>query len=118
MKKIIVSLLVFLIIIVPLSILIYQHLSPTPLKLPYFSPNPQDVLTDTLAKNGLPITGQIIVQGPTLEASISGFLVYFSSDKDLALQARTLQLVLPRLKMDTKTARVIDLRFNKVVIRY
>lgn len=53
-----------------------------------------------------------------IEASISGILVYFSKDKDLKTQVRALQLVLPRLKMDVRPAKFIDVRFDKVVIHY
>lgn len=73
-------------------------------------------LTNELSKQGIGILGLPVVSGDVIEASISGKRVIFSRDKDIISQVRALQLILPRLKMDTNI-KEIDLRFNKVVLR-
>lgn len=74
-------------------------------------------LSSILEKNGLVATTPITVNGAVL-ASVSGILVSFSPEKDFLQQVRALQLVLPKVKMDEKRVFEIDLRFNKVVIKY
>jgi len=75
-------------------------------------------LAQLLEKNGIGISGLPIVTNNNIMASVSGILVTFSADKDLVVQVRALQLVLPRLKMEGKPVKEIDLRFNKVIIKY
>ena len=88
------------------------------LRLPFFLPSPQQQLRAALADQSLVPSGPIVALGSTLTASVSAVTVLFSSDKDFSVQVRALQLVLPRLKMEGRTAKVIDLRFNKAVIQY
>lgn len=84
----------------------------------FFQKPPAYELTKLLEKNGIGISGLPTVINNNLMASVSGILVTFSLDKDLEVQVRALQLVLPRLKMESKPAKEIDLRFNKVIIKY
>lgn len=92
-------------------------LIPTQALIP-FSRQPEAYdLVAVLEKNGLNVTVPPVTLGGTIQASISGVTVFFAADKDLDTQVRALQLVLPTIKMDGKAAE-IDLRFNKVVIRY
>lgn len=74
-------------------------------------------LSLVLEKNGLVFTTPVVVN-ETIMASISGVLVSFSSQKDFLAQVRALQLVLPKVKMDGSRISQIDLRFDKVVIKY
>lgn len=118
MRKTVIALVVVL-AVAGAGLLVKQRFFPEGrLILPYSSVSPARQLTDILGTGDINPTGQIIIKGSTMEASVSGVLVLFSSDKDLGLQVRTLQLILPRLKMEDKVAKEIDLRFNKVVIRY
>ncbi len=71
-----------------------------------------------LEKNGFSLSTPPISLDGSIYASISGVLVLFSPEKDLVSQVRALQLVFPKVKMESKVAREIDLRFGKVVIRY
>lgn len=83
-----------------------------------FSRQPETYdLVAALEKSGLGVTLPPVTLGGTIQASISGVTVFFAADKDLDTQVRALQLVLPTIKMEGKAAE-IDLRFNKVVIRY
>lgn len=75
-------------------------------------------LTQLLEKNGIGISGLPTVINNNIMASVSGILVTFSLDKNLEVQVRALQLVLPRLKMEGKPVKEVDLRFNKVIIKY
>ena len=74
-------------------------------------------LSSVLEKNGLAFTSPIIKDN-SIMASISGILVSFSTQKDFLAQVRALQLVLPKVKMDGSRVSQIDLRFDKVVIKY
>lgn len=74
-------------------------------------------LIKVLEKNNMSFTTPIRIEGAIL-ASVSGILVSFSPEKDFSAQVRALQLVLPKVKMDGKMVSEIDLRFNKVVIKY
>ncbi|MCL4397591.1 hypothetical protein M1403_01035 [Patescibacteria group bacterium] len=80
-------------------------------------PTAYDLLS-LLTKNNLTVSGTPVIVDGTMEATVSGVLALFSLDKDLALQVRSLQLVLPRLTMEDKQVKEIDLRFDKVVLRY
>lgn len=74
-------------------------------------------LSAILEKNAFVFTPPIIKDG-SIMASISGILVSFSTQKDFLAQVRALQLVLPKVKMDGSRVSQIDLRFDKVVIKY
>lgn len=75
-------------------------------------------LAALLEKNGITLPASPALLNGTIQATISGILVIFSPDKDLGTQVRALQLVLPRLKIEGRPAKEIDLRFTKVVVRY
>ncbi|MBI3887489.1 hypothetical protein HY310_00280 [Candidatus Microgenomates bacterium] len=85
--------------------------------MPYYKePNVYDLLS-IIEKNGIAIDSPPIIADNTIQATISGFTVYFSQDKDFFSQVRSLQLVLPKVKMEDSAKKIIDLRFSKVVIR-
>lgn len=122
MRKILFVLVVLLAIII--GVLIWQKervmeiIWPVRILAPFYKqPDAYDLMA-MLEKNGLSLTAAPVTLGGTIQASISGAMVLFSTDKDLFTQVRSLQLILPRIKMEGKTAREIDLRFSKVVIRY
>ncbi len=75
-------------------------------------------LINLLERNNLSVVGVPIIKNGTIQASISGMIVMFATDKDLFAQVRSLQLLLPKLKMDDRIIKEIDLRFNKVVLKY
>ena len=75
-------------------------------------------LVTLLDKSGLKAAEIPIIIDGTIQASVSGIKVFFATDKDLGLQVRSLQLVLPRLTMEGRKVSEIDLRFSKVVVRY
>lgn len=77
----------------------------------------EKILVDQVAKAGISIDGLPITLGETIEASISGYRVLFSKDKDIKSQVRALQLVLPKITMN-RIPKEIDLRFGKVVLKY
>lgn len=122
MRKILFVFVVLLAIII--GVLIWQKervmaiIWPVRILAPFYKqPDAYDLMA-MLEKNGLSLTAAPVTLGGTIQASISGAMVLFSTDKDLFTQVRSLQLILPRIKMEGKTAREIDLRFSKVVIRY
>lgn len=84
---------------------------------PLIKESPTYDLAALLEKNGMTSTTPVLTNG-AIVASVSGILVSFSQTKDLAQQVRALQLVLPKVKMDERKVVEIDLRFNKVVIKY
>ncbi|MBI4100062.1 hypothetical protein HY440_03575 [Candidatus Microgenomates bacterium] len=84
---------------------------------PYSSPDPSTTLATELSRAGITLDSAPQILGANINASMSGIMVIFSRDGDLVSQARTLQLLLPRLKMENKKITEIDLRFNKVVVR-
>lgn len=85
----------------------------TPLSAGEIAPN----LAGVLEKAGLAVSESPVVLGDRVIASVSGIRVVFAKDKDFSSQVRALQLVLGRLTID-KVPKEIDLRFNKVIIRY
>lgn len=89
-----------------------------PLVWPVTQENNLQNLRSSLEKENVSFDGQIGQLGETITASISGMSVYFNGSKDLNQEVRALQLLLPRLKMEERKPREIDLRFNKVIIRY
>lgn len=84
---------------------------------PVTQPSATYELTALLAKNGIELSEAPTALNGTIQTSVSGILVLFSPDKNMETQVRSLQLVLPGLTMESKTAKEIDLRFGKVVIR-
>lgn len=83
----------------------------------YFQKPPTYELVQLLAKNGIGLTGLPVILNNNIAATISGITVLFSAEKDLGVQVRALQLVLPRLKMEERIVKEIDLRFGKIVIK-
>lgn len=75
------------------------------------------VLSQNLEVVGLTPTQLTVVDSDTIQASISGTTVTFSPSKDFSQQVRALQLVLSRRTIES-APKVIDLRFNNVVVRY
>lgn len=84
---------------------------------PIFAPDSIFSLTSDLEEAGINLDSPPTVSGDTITASISGVLVLFEQGGNFATQIKTLQLVLPRLKMESRKITEIDLRFSKVVIR-
>lgn len=114
MKKIVLVIIALLILCVAIVVVMQQ----TPKILsPLISTSPTYDLSSLLSKNGLIATTPVMSNG-ALIASVSGILVDFSPQKDLGEQVRALQLVLPKVKMEQRRVLEIDLRFNKVVIKY
>lgn len=105
-------------LILIVSCYFYLSTRKSQIYLPIFHRSPSSELSTLLAEKLLNLESAPIVSSDRIEASISGTIVYFSKDKDLKTQVRALQLVLPRLKMNDRPVKVIDLRFEKVVIRY
>jgi len=50
--------------------------------------------------------------------SSEGVTVIFSTQKDIETQARTLQTVLSKAKIEGKAVSLVDFRFDKIVVRY
>lgn len=116
-KKIILFLILSLLIAA--GILIWNvRFDKQTLFIPYFSPPPEKQLVNELTKNNININSLPAVSGNTLTSSISGTTVIFTSSKDFGPQIRALQLVLGGIKMEGKIPKEIDLRFDKVVLRY
>ncbi len=108
------------VLVIIVGVLLIYHLWPRTEQFlqPLFSPPPEKELMAALQSQNLSIELPLTVSGNSIAASISGTTVLFSQRKDFRIQARALQLVLMRIKMDTKAPREIDLRFDKVVLRY
>ncbi len=114
MKKFV--LVIIALVILCVAIVVVMRQTPKMLS-PLISSSPSYDLVSLLNKNGLVSTTPVLING-ALIASVSGILVSFSPQKDLAEQVRALQLVLPKVKMEQRQVIEIDLRFNKVVIKY
>ncbi len=122
MKRIF-SLIILILIILGVFVIwqkerILGYFHPTVILMPYYKqPDVYDLLV-MLEKNGIDVVSPPIVIDKTIQATISGVTIYFATDKDFFTQVRSLQLVLPKAKMDGKNITTIDLRFSKVVLRY
>jgi hypothetical protein len=66
---------------------------------------------------GLSFETPFLIENQTMIASVSGVTVFFSSAKDLSIQVRSLQLLLPEVTMSKDKISVIDLRFSKAVMK-
>ncbi len=75
-------------------------------------------LTRILSSSGFNLESNPFEENGSITASISGSTVVFSNSKDLKKQVKALQLLNGSLKMEDKRPREIDLRFEKVVLRY
>lgn len=94
-----------------------EKIFPSPFKVPLFAGAVIPELTGVLEKTGLAVSGQPVILGDSVIASISGIRVMFGTDKDFSTQVRALQLILGRLTID-KLPKEIDLRFSKAVLKY
>lgn len=54
----------------------------------------------------------------TLTVQLLGTLVYFSKEKDISVQVAALQMILGKTTIDGGIPKVIDLRFNKPILKY
>ena len=117
MRKIFSVVAVILIILFGVIFWQRERIFSSGLKIPFISREPTVVLAENLEKAGLGLSGLPIISTDTIEASISGIRVFFDTTKDFLPQVRALQLVISRRTID-KIPKEIDLRFNKVVIRY
>lgn len=118
-KKLVFVLLGVLLIFLAASALIFRfRLLPTgrAVLTPISRPDTSSELSTSLAQAGIALDQPPAVLGDKITASVSGVLVIFATEKDLPTQVRTLQLILPRLRIDNKIKEV-DLRFNKVIVR-
>lgn len=93
-------------------------LRPASIQTPIFKQPEVYPLVELLEKNSLVLEAAPVSFSDAIVASVAGVSVFFSPQKDLASQVRALQLVLPKLTMEGKKIKEIDLRFSKVVIRY
>ena len=58
------------------------------------------------------------VQGGFEVKSKSGLIVDFSKEKDFDESIRTLQTLLAKAKIDNKTVKQVDFRFDKIIVKY
>jgi hypothetical protein len=85
--------------------------------LPTDSKSKERLLEENLLSTGLPFETPFLIENQTIAASVSGLTVFFSSSKDLSIQVRSLQLLLPEVTMSKDKISVIDLRFSKAVMK-
>lgn len=95
----------------------WHRYSRPKLIIPTTNASNESLLRDSLSSASLPYELPFLIEGKTIVASVSGVTVYFSSAKNLAQQVRSLQLLLPEVTMSKEKISVIDLRFNKAVLR-
>ena len=116
---VIISLIVFAIALVVASIFWYWRTTVQAEKIaaPFSLPDTTISLSNQLVATGLVLETPPTILGDTLTASISGARVLFDKNQNFETQIRTLQLVLPRFKMENGKFTQIDLRFSKVVFR-
>lgn len=99
--------------------LIYKSFRSDKLTVPFFAPTPSQSLSMALENASVTLQSPPKIYSSRIEASISAVTVYFSKDKDFVTQVRALQLVRSRLKMDSRSPKVIDVRLiNKVILKY
>lgn len=96
---------------------LWQRSSRPKLVLPTSTASNEKLLTDYLTTAGLAFEVPFQVEEQTITASVSGLTVFFSSTKNLEVQVRSLQLLLPEVTMSKDKITVIDLRFAKAVMR-
>lgn len=58
------------------------------------------------------------VQGGFEVKSKSGLIVDFSKEKNFDESIRTLQTLLAKAKIDNKTVKQVDFRFDKIIVKY
>ncbi len=84
---------------------------------PFSNPDPLVSFSSMLSVAGVSQDMPPTILGDTITASISGVRVLFDKSQSWETQIRTLQVVLPQLKMEGKKYTEIDLRFAKVIFR-
>ncbi len=76
-----------------------------------------EILKNELKKNNIEFQDIALNSDNSYKVTLkNGGLVNISNRKDLALQARSLQLMLARLTIDGKSFKAIDLRFDSPVV--
>ncbi len=100
------------------SLLFFQKSKKLPVVTPVNSSPKTLELASELSKNNFSLESVPIENKNSIIASVSGLKVIFSRQKSLKTQVKALQLTLPGLKMESVIPREIDLRFDKVVLRY
>lgn len=114
-KKVVLILVIVLILVGIVGFVYLKQQRKIPLD--FFQRAPNYELVQLLTKNGISFSGLPVILNNNIIATISGVTVLFSAEKDLGVQVRALQLVLPRLKMEEGIVKEIDLRFGKIVIK-
>lgn len=109
--------LTFVVVLVLVGAYSLRRLSRPGLVAPTSNASKEQLLRDSLNSAGLQFESPFEIDDETITASIAGTTVLFSTAKDLSIQVRSLQLLLPEVTMDKEKISVIDLRFNKVVIK-
>lgn len=96
----------------------WQKSQNLPIKTPVSGSPKALELTKALTNAGFTIDSVPIETKGAITASVSGKLVVFSVAKDTKTQVKALQLLEQSLKMEPTNPKEIDLRFDKVVVRY
>lgn len=111
--------LVSVLTITGIAIFLYYHSQENlPVQNPTSSQTTLLKLASELKLADLPLESTPFEQNGVITASISGTKVLFSTRKDLKKAIKALQLIKAKLKMDSVKPSEIDLRFDKVVVRY
>lgn len=117
MSVFLVSVFVLIILIAGFNILGKLYFLNIP-KSPNYDAGISQQLGAVLKEANFASPSQIVISGDTVTASIAGYTVKFSRNKDFLSQVKTLQLVLGKIKIEGRIPREIDLRFTKIVLRY
>lgn len=75
-------------------------------------------LLATLENRGFEVEALPFEEESSVIASVSGTKIIFSKSKSPQSQVKALQLVIESLKMEAVKPKEIDLRFDKVILRY
>lgn len=79
----------------------------------------QEQFVNKLLENGIELVERPIFNGEKIEASVSGGTkIIFGPDKDESVQISSLQLLLTRFRIEGRKPTIIDLRFDKPVVRF
>lgn len=111
-------LLVIVLVLVVSGFIYFQKQQNVPVQQPTVSKTNLLKLADALTSANLTLEAAPFEQNGTITASVSGRRVLFSTRKDLKTQVQALQLITGKLKMDPQPPKEIDLRFDKVVVRF
>lgn len=79
-----------------------------------------DDLRKNIEEKGIELTSlEMSTKSAVIVGKIkNGPKIYFSGDKDVEWQASSLQLIVSRLTIDNKKPNLIDLRFDKPIVKY